>query len=63
MGRFAETHVPTMDDAALDAYERLLNCNDPEVYDWYLGRAAPPANDDSAVLRAFLAYRFVKKDQ
>ncbi len=38
MGRFADLTLPTLDAAGLDAYARLLEENDPDVYDFYCGR-------------------------
>lgn len=56
MGAFADAHVPNMDAAALDAYEKLLTCQDPDLYDWKCKRTAPPAEEQSAVLDLFLNY-------
>lgn len=57
MGAFADAYVPGFDAAQLDAYERLLGCQDPDLYDWKCGRSAPPAADDSPVLRLFLSHK------
>lgn len=56
MGRFAETHLPPLDDAGLQAYARLLEENDPDLYDFYCGRRdeSVMADDlDRALLTAF----------
>ena len=57
MGSFANAHVPTFDAAQLDAYEHLLTCQDPDLYDWISGRAEPASEDDGPVTRLFMAYR------
>lgn len=57
MGRFADAHVPGMSEDDLAAYERLLSCQDPDLYDWYTGKTLVPANEHSAVLDHFLKFR------
>lgn len=43
LGRFAERHLAAMDRDRLDGYERLLENNDPDIYNWITGREPPPA--------------------
>jgi succinate dehydrogenase flavin-adding protein (antitoxin of CptAB toxin-antitoxin module) len=45
LGRFAERHVPHMTPAQLDQYDRLLRCNDPDIFAWALQKepVRPPA--------------------
>lgn len=40
--RFAEARLDAMDEAALDAYDGLLNENDQDLYQWVSGQAVPP---------------------
>ncbi|WP_371056061.1 MULTISPECIES: succinate dehydrogenase assembly factor 2 [unclassified Rhodosalinus] len=40
---FAEARLAGMDDAALDAYEALLEENDQDLYAWVAGQSEPPA--------------------
>ncbi|KPP85594.1 MAG: hypothetical protein HLUCCO07_00715 [Rhodobacteraceae bacterium HLUCCO07] len=42
--RFAEARLDAMDEAALDAYDGLLNENDQDLYQWVSGQAVPPAH-------------------
>jgi antitoxin CptB len=42
LGRFAETSLKSMDSAQLDRFEALLDIPDPDLFDWILGRSAPP---------------------
>jgi antitoxin CptB len=58
LGSFADAHVMDFDAGQLDAFERLLNCPDPDLYDWKCGLADVAAVEDSAVMRLFLAHRF-----
>ncbi|MBP7758966.1 MAG: succinate dehydrogenase assembly factor 2 [Alphaproteobacteria bacterium] len=44
LGTFANTHVPFFSESELESYERILGCNDPDLYDWISGKTEPPAN-------------------
>lgn len=44
LGSYAERHLAAMDEAALDAWEALLEADDHDLMRWVLGvEAAPPA--------------------
>jgi antitoxin CptB len=58
MGRFADLAVPEMKPAELVDYAKLLEENDPDIYDWVCGRAAVPETSDSAVLRHLIRHSF-----
>jgi antitoxin CptB len=46
MGQFADTHLPSLSEAELEEFERLLDLPDPEVLSWITGEApTPPAFD------------------
>jgi antitoxin CptB len=57
LGRFAEAYLAGFDDAQLDRYEALLDCDDADLYDWVSGRTQPPAAHDHDVMRLLLAFR------
>jgi antitoxin CptB len=42
MGRFADAHLPTMNDAELVEFERLLDLSDPEALAWIIHGEQPP---------------------
>ena len=50
LGRFVERHLDSLSDAHLDRYESLIECPDPDIYLWILGRGAPPAVHDTDVM-------------
>lgn len=56
LGRFADEHLAGFDEAQLDRYEALLDCSDPDIFDWVCGRAAPPPEYDHDVTRLLLAF-------
>lgn len=43
IGGFAQRHLASLDDAHVDAFERLLEEPDPEIVAWILGRAPTPS--------------------
>ncbi|HQT89369.1 MAG TPA: succinate dehydrogenase assembly factor 2 [Acidiphilium sp.] len=51
IGGFAHRHVATMDDAALDAFEALMEFPDVDLADWLTGRLPIPDHADSPLLR------------
>ncbi len=56
VGRFADVHIDTFDDAALDDFERLIEVPNAELYAWVTGEVRAPAEHDSAVLRALIRF-------
>jgi antitoxin CptB len=57
LGQFARAHIAELSEAELDQYERLLSASDNDIYDWVAGKAVPPAESDTAVLRKLMAFR------
>jgi antitoxin CptB len=58
LGGFAEAHLAEFDEMRLDRYEALLECPDADLFDWIAGRAAPPPEHDTDVIRLLLAFRY-----
>ena len=56
MGNFADAYVETFGDEQLTEYEAVLDINDPELYDMYLGKTLPREDQDSDVLKSFLEF-------
>jgi antitoxin CptB len=55
-GRFAEAYLADFDLAQLERFEALLDCTDPDLYDWIVVGIAPPEeydHDVMSLLRAF----------
>ena len=42
MGQFADMNLPSMDEAELGEFERLLDVPDPQVLAWITGDGSPP---------------------
>jgi len=58
VGAFAERHLAEMDAGQLDRFEALLELPEPLLYDWLLGRSAPPPEFDHKVTRLFLQFKY-----
>jgi len=43
LGPFSDGPIKALDDAALDAYEALLDENDQDLYRWFSGASPTPA--------------------
>ncbi len=50
VGRFADAHIDTLDAAALDDFERLIEAPNADLYAWVVGAGNVPANYDTPVL-------------
>jgi antitoxin CptB len=44
-GRFLAAGFDDLPPADLDAFERLLDQNDLDIYDWLMGRSLPPTEE------------------
>lgn len=58
LGPFADAHLAGLDEAGLQAFERLLDAPDQDVYDWITERAPVPAEHDTPTLALIRAFRF-----
>jgi antitoxin CptB len=58
IGTFADRNLAGFDRRMLDAFERLLGENDPDLYDWMTGRTPPPPEHDTPVMALMIAHRF-----
>lgn len=55
LGAYADGPLADLDDAALDAFEALLDEADPDLYAWVSGAGAPAASHGATIsrIRAF----------
>jgi antitoxin CptB len=51
LGGFADAELAGLDAAGLDAYERLLEAPDWDLYAWVTGQAAPPPAHEALIHR------------
>ncbi len=57
LGGFADRRLTGLDAAGLDAFERLLEAPDQDVYEWITGQAEAPADYDTPTLALIRAFR------
>ena len=56
VGRFADAHIGTLDEPALDDFEALIEVPNAELYAWVVGEETIPPSYDTAVLQALIAF-------
>jgi antitoxin CptB len=59
LGSFAEASLSGFDSAQLDRFEALLDCADPDLFDWITGRTPPPHDHD--VMRLLRSFNYCQK--
>jgi len=62
LGGFADRRLADLDEAGLDAFERLLDAPDQAVYLWITGQAPAPAEHDTPTLALIRAFRLELPD-
>jgi antitoxin CptB len=58
LGSFAERHLLGFTADQVDRYEALLAADDGDLLAWIAGRAQPPAERESDVLRLLLGFKY-----
>jgi antitoxin CptB len=61
LGNFADRHLEELSPAQLDIYERLLDEQDADIWNWLVGKTRPPQREYAAliaILRKFSSRRF-----
>jgi antitoxin CptB len=56
IGGYVAAHLATLDHAAIDALEAVMELPDTDLTDWLTGRAPIPPEADTPTLRAILEY-------
>src|SRR4029450_7077968 len=56
LGTFADESLRSLDDAQLERFEALLDCSDPDLFDWIFGVSASPPEHDHDVMRLLRAF-------
>lgn len=58
LGSFADRHLETFSVEELDQFERILENNDPDLYNWVSGKEVAPKEEESPVMSLLLQHRF-----
>ena len=56
LGPFAETSLNGFGSSQLDRLEALLDCTDPDLFDWIFGVSDPPPEYDHDVMRLLRSF-------
>jgi antitoxin CptB len=56
LGSFAEDSLKTLDSDQLGRFETLLDCTDPDLFDWIFGVSDPPPEHDHDVMRLLRSF-------
>jgi antitoxin CptB len=56
LGSFAEDSLKTLDGDQLGRFEALLDCTDPDLFDWIFGVSDPPPEHDHDVMRRLRSF-------
>jgi len=59
LGPFADAHLDALDEAEMGQLEALLLVQDLELYNWLLGKAAPPPEHDHDLLHRIIRFNNV----
>ena len=51
LGSFAAGFLETLDTGQLGRFEALLDCTDPDLFDWIFGVSDPPPEHDHDVMQ------------
>jgi antitoxin CptB len=58
MGRFADAHLAGLSEPELEAYERLIEVPDPDLYGWISGEFPAPAEYQTPLLARLRDFHF-----
>ncbi|MBP1093787.1 succinate dehydrogenase assembly factor 2 [Bradyrhizobium diazoefficiens] len=56
LGPFAEGSLKTLDSNQLGRFEALLDCTDPDLFDWIFGVSDPPPEHEHDVMRLLRSF-------
>jgi antitoxin CptB len=56
LGSFAEDSLGALDSDQLARFEALLDCTDPDLFDWIFGVSDPPPEHDHDVMQLLRSF-------
>lgn len=62
LGRFADSHLATLDETGLNEFEALLGVPDQIAYAWIVGQEKPAPAQDTATLALIRRFHQIEKD-
>jgi antitoxin CptB len=61
LGSFAEENLAGFSAAELDAYEKLIEENDADLWDWLIGQGATPEGHDPVLIARLRSFRYTAR--
>ena len=58
LGSFADENLAGFSAAELDAYEKLIDENDGDLWDWLTGQGTAPAEHDPVLIQRIRNFRY-----
>jgi antitoxin CptB len=55
LGPFVKNHYPGLSPADKQSYRRLLECEDQDLFSWFLGRVVPQDEELAGIVEQILA--------
>jgi antitoxin CptB len=56
LGSFAEGSLETLDSDQIGRFDALLDCTDPDLFDWIFGVSDPPPEHDHDVMELLRSF-------
>tara|TARA_R110002050_G_scaffold166707_1_gene297241 strand:+ start:6177 stop:6437 length:261 start_codon:yes stop_codon:yes gene_type:complete len=57
LSEFGRNYLDRMSDQQLEFFSKLLNCDDPDIYDWMMGNKDIPKEHNNSVWQMLLSFR------
>lgn len=61
-GKYADEHLPMMEEQDLDEFEMMLETNDRDLLKWFTGEEDVPDVADTPLFRAIAEFAYTLKD-
>ena len=63
LGSFADAYLASFSSEQLDMYEAMLNENDPDLYNWIIGKDRLPTELQNSVMQKLCGHHYVGKKE
>ena len=60
LGSFADRNIAGFDADMLEQFEKLLECPDPDLYEWVSGQTKVTEDEESPVMTLLLQHQFAR---
>jgi len=60
LGSFADRNIASFDAEMLEQFEKLLECPDPDLYEWVSGQTIVAKDEESPVMHLLLKHQYAR---